>query len=92
MNAVVNPLAEAGASPVVPSARPSTMNGTLGVLINGKEFSDIVMERAARRLTEELGIGEVLWWNKRYPATPASTAFLDEIAERCTFVLNGIGH
>jgi hypothetical protein len=64
--------------------------GVMGVLINGKEFSDVVLERIAGVLRERCGVREVVSWNKGFPAKPAP--FLDEIAQRCAFVLNGVGH
>jgi hypothetical protein len=90
MPEVVSPIAQASGTPIAPAPRPQHGGGTLGVLINGKEYSDVVMERLGKQLADRFGASAVLWWNKRYPATPAP--FLDEIAERCAFVLNGVGH
>ena len=91
MSTIVSPIASATGAGFQAAARPAQLDGgTLGVLINGKEYSDVVLRRLARMLAERHGFAEVLWWDKRYPATPAP--FIEDIAARSTFVLNGVGH
>lgn len=88
---IVTPASPPAQDEVTASARPSSLDGgVLGVLLNGKEYSDVVLERLAARLAEEFDLEEVLWWDKGFPAKPAE--WLDDIAERCAFVLAGVGH
>jgi hypothetical protein len=88
---VVSPVAVPPAASVRISPRPSTLAGqVLGVVINGKEYSEVVLRRVAERLGERHELRDVLWWDKRFPAKPAP--FLDEVASRSTAVLTGVGH
>ena len=88
---VVNPVAAASAIAIQPSPHPTSLDGqVLGIIINGKEFSDVVLRQIAERLRERHGLRDVLWWNKHFPAKPAP--FLEEVARRCTIVLTGVGH
>jgi hypothetical protein len=91
MTFVVNPLTDTTAVAVDPVARPETLDGgTLGVHINGKEFSEVVLRRIASELAQRYNFKEILWWNKRFPAT--ASPYIEEMAGRCSFVLNGVGH
>lgn len=88
---ILSPVA-APTSPVVHGTPPpaSLPDRVLGVLINGKEYSDIVLRRLVERLTELHQVRDVVWWDKGFPAKPAP--FLEEIASRSSLVLNGVGH
>jgi hypothetical protein len=88
---IVTPATPPERREVTANPRPEMLDGgVLGVLLNGKEYSDVVLERVAARLQTQYGLAEVLWWDKGFPAKPAD--WLDDIAERCTFVLAGVGH
>jgi hypothetical protein len=88
---VVNPVAAASVNAVTASPHPASLSGqVLGIVINGKEYSDVVLRRVAERLRERHGLHEVLWWDKHFPAKPAP--FLEEVASRSTVVLTGVGH
>jgi hypothetical protein len=88
---VVNPVAATSTSAIAPASHPTSLEGqVLGVVINGKEYSEIVLRRVADRLRERHGLRDVLWWDKRFPAKPAP--FLGEVASRSTIVLTGVGH
>ncbi len=88
---ILSPVAAPAASAVRAAQSPDTLaEGVLGVLINGKEYSDVVLQRLVERLRERYQFHEVVWWNKGFPAKPAP--FLEEIASRSSFVLNGVGH
>jgi hypothetical protein len=88
---IVNPIAALSVSAIAPRPRPTSLAGqVLGVIINGKEYSDVVLRRVAQRLREQHGVSDVLWWDKQFPAKAAP--FLDEVASRSTMVLTGVGH
>ena len=58
---IVNPVAAASASAIELSPRPTSLAGqVLGVVINGKEYSDIVLRWVAERLRQRHGLRDVL--------------------------------
>lgn len=88
---VLNPVAPSTTAPVVPTVRPAKLDGqVLAVLINGKEYSDVVLRRVVSQIQAKHQLKEVLWWDKKFAAKPAP--FLDEIVKLSTLVLNGVGH
>lgn len=88
---IVNPVPSLDVAAVPSPPRPETLTGQrIGVLINGKEYSEQVLRRVTSNLTEQFDVAEVVWWNKRFPAVPAP--FLDEIVDRIDLVINGVGH
>ena len=88
---VLSPVVAPSASAMAAAPYMETLSGgTLGVLLNGKEYSDVVLRHVAARLEQRFDLAGVVWWDKGFPAKPAP--FLDEIAAGSTFVLNGVGH
>ena len=88
---IVNPVPPLAGDPVPAPQRPATLEGQrLGVLINGKEYSEQVLRRVTANLTEQVDVAEVVWWNKRFPAVPCP--FVEEMADRIDLVINGVGH
>lgn len=88
---IVNPVPSLEGDVVPSPPRPATIDGQrIGVLINGKEYSEQVLRRVAANLTEQFDVAEVVWWNKRFPAVPCP--FIEEIADRIDLVINGVGH
>ena len=89
--AVVNPLAPPSDALIEPAPRPRELAGQrLGVHINGKEYSEEVLNRVAAQLKGQFEFADVTFWNKKYPATPSP--FADEIAAQATVLVNGVGH
>lgn len=88
---IVNPVATPSGAAVTPARRPEQLEGQrLGIHINGKEYSEEVLDHVANQLQDRYKFADVTRWNKRYPATP--TPFADEIPDRATVVVNGVGH
>jgi hypothetical protein len=89
---VVNPVAvPTGGSPVSLPPRPGSLSGqVLGVVINGKEYSDVILRRIVQRLQDKYEFKDVVWWDKKFPTKAAP--FLEEVAAKSTIVLNGVGH
>ena len=88
---IVSPVALPPTNAERTSPRPPCLDDqVLGVVINGKEYSDVVLQRVAERLRAEHRLRDVLWWDKQFPAKPAP--FLDEVASRSTLALTGVGH
>lgn len=71
--------------------RPSSLDGgTLGLLDNGKEFSNVILERVEGILKERFKLKSVLRFRKGFAAKPSP--FTEKMAAQCTFVVNGVGH
>jgi hypothetical protein len=62
----------------------------VGLLDNGKEFSDIVLESLGESLKVDFRVSEIRFWRKGYPAKLAP--FLDEMARESDVAISGVGH
>ncbi len=88
---VISPVALPPAGAAGTAARPASLEGgVLAVLVNGKEYSEVVLRRVASRLQERYRFADVVWWNKRFPSKPAP--FIDDMVQQGGMVLNGVGH
>jgi hypothetical protein len=82
-----------------PAARETAMaprvasleNGVLGVIDNGKTNSDAVLGRIAENLKESYKIAEVVRVKKRSSSHRVEEELAEDLAERCAFVLAGVG-
>lgn len=71
--------------------RPLSLVGLrVGLLDNGKEFSDIVLESLGEILKDDFQVSEIRFWRKGYPAKLAP--FLDEMARESDIAISGVGH
>ena len=71
--------------------RPQSLKGLrIGLLDNGKEFSDTVMEGISEVLGGNYAIGEAVTWRKGFPAKGAP--FIEEMAEDVDVAISGVGH
>ena len=69
------------------AARPGTLRGLrVGLLDNGKEFSDIVLEG----LGDTLAGCDVVYWRKGFPSKMAP--FIAEMAADVDVAVCGVGH
>lgn len=62
----------------------------LGVLVNGKEYSDVVLDRLTDLLRDRAPYRRVVRWNKGFPAK--ESPFRSEMVDTCDVVLTGVGH
>jgi hypothetical protein len=76
----------------IPTAdRPKSLNGLrIGLLDNGKEFSDVVLEALAETLRRGHGVINIKFWRKGFPAKGAP--FIDEMAAETDAAISGVGH
>lgn len=76
----------------IPTAeRPESLkNLRIGLLENGKEFSDVVLEALAEALQRDYGITNIKFWRKGFPAKAAP--FIDEMAAESDAAISGVGH
>lgn len=71
--------------------RPQTLDGLrIGLLDNGKEFSDVVLGSLAEVLQRQIPSSSVRFWCKGYPAKLAP--FLAEMARETDVAIIGVGH
>lgn len=71
--------------------RPKSLRGLrVGLLDNGKEFSDIVLDALAELLRRDYGVTEIRFWRKGFPAKGAP--FIKEMAADCDVAISGVGH
>ena len=62
-----------------------------GFLDNRKQNADVLLARVAARLSAEYGMAEALHRAKFIYSRIAEPAIIDELAERCDFVVAAIG-
>jgi hypothetical protein len=90
-NAIYLPIdtPEYDVTPLVP--RPPSLTGLkIGLLDNGKEFSDVVLAAVAEQLERNYDVGEIVFWRKGFPAKGAP--FIAEMAASCDVAISGVGH
>jgi hypothetical protein len=61
-----------------------------GLLDNGKEFSDVVLDALAEALRRDHGVKNIKFWRKGFPAKGAP--FIREMAEETDVAVSGVGH
>jgi hypothetical protein len=62
-----------------------------GFLDNRKQNADVLLERMAQRLSAEHGMAEAIHRAKFIYSRVAEPTLIDELAERCDFVVAAIG-
>lgn len=93
MTFVVDPTAVPAGELRELSRRPESLSGLpVGVLVNGKEYSEAVLRRIVEQLAGEHDFGEIVWWDKHFPAQPAPRELVDQMVSRCAVAITGVGH
>jgi hypothetical protein len=62
-----------------------------GLLDNRKQNANVLLERIAARLATEYGVAKVVHRAKFIYSRVADPAIIDELAERCDFIVAAIG-
>ena len=74
-----------------PAERPKSLVGLrIGLLDNGKEFSDVVLGALEETLRRDYGATRVKFWRKGFPAKGAP--FIAEMAAESDVAISGVGH
>lgn len=77
--------------PMELAPRKDSLKGLrIGLLDNGKEFTDHVMEGLKEALESDYGVGEVVFWRKGFPSKAAP--FIDQMASSVDVAVSGVGH
>jgi hypothetical protein len=88
---VLLPTGPRSTAPSGPAERPKSLAGLrIGLLDNGKEFSDVVMEALAESLRRDHGATRIKFWRKGFPAKGAP--FIAEMAAETDVAVSGVGH
>jgi hypothetical protein len=91
MQNVLLPTGVPATSATSAAERPKSLNGLrLGLIDNGKEFSDVVLEALAEALRRDHGVTDVKFWRKGFPAKAAP--FIAEMAAETDVAISGVGH
>ena len=91
MQTVLFPTGGRSAAALEPASRPKSLAGLrVGLLDNGKEFSDIVLDALAEALRRDHGVTDIKFWRKGFPAKGAP--FIDEMAAETDVAVSGVGH
>lgn len=62
----------------------------MGIIDNHKHNADIVLNILKDKLCSKYNFKEILYFQKKSAAQAAD--FIDSIAAKCDFILNGVGH
>ena len=88
---VMLPTGAPATSAMRPAERPKSLQGLrIGLLDNGKEFSDLVLEALADVLRRDHGATSIKFWRKGFPAKGAP--FIAEMAAETDVAISGVGH
>jgi len=88
---VLLPTGAPATAAINPAERPNSLKGLrIGLLDNGKEFSDIVLEALAEALRRDYGATDIKFWRKGFPAKGAP--FIAEMAAETDLAISGVGH
>jgi hypothetical protein len=88
---VMLPTGAPAAAAMRPAERPKSLAGLrVGLLDNGKEFSDVVLEALADTLRRDHGVTSIKFWRKGFPAKGAP--FIAEMAAETDVAISGVGH
>jgi hypothetical protein len=88
---VLLPTGPRSTAPTGLAERPKSLAGLrIGLLDNGKEFSDVVLEALAETLRRDHGATRIKFWRKGFPAMGAP--FIAEMAAETDVAVSGVGH
>jgi hypothetical protein len=89
---VLDPTAKANVSEKEMAPRVDTLEGkVVGFLDNSKPNSNLFQERIEEVLSDRFNFKEVVRRRKPDAASGASQSLIDELAEKCDLVINGVG-
>ena len=87
---VLDPTLEVETAPVERALRPAHIH-TLGLLDNGKNNSDKLLQRVTEMLVAQYPDVQVKYYRKPSAYRPAPAALLDQLVAECDAALVGIG-
>ena len=91
MQTVLFPTGAWSTASIGPAERPESLAGLrIGLLDNGKEFSDVVLDGLAETLRRDHGADRIKFWRKGFPAKGAP--FIAEMAAETDVAVSGVGH
>ncbi len=90
---VLDPTSRGKLKESITARRPTSLEGkVMGIVWNGKPGGDALLERFGELLTERFRFSEVLRLYAQADVTSSLTeAEINELAQRCAFILLGVG-
>ena len=89
---VLDPTVDPVPGRLVQASRVAEFQGlSVGLIDNGKPRADVFLARLGDKLKTEYGVGDVHTVRKSDASTVAAQKTLDDIDERCHFVVAGVG-
>lgn len=89
---VLDPTAKANVPEIEMAPRVDTLEGkVVGFLDNGKPNANLLLERIEELLSTRFQFKEVVRRRKPDAASGASHFLIEELAEKCDLVINGVG-
>jgi hypothetical protein len=89
---VLDPTARANLPEREMASRVDSLEGkVVGILYNFKPNADLILERIEEILSKKFAVKEVVRRSKSDAASGARQEVLDELADRCDLVINGVG-
>jgi hypothetical protein len=89
---ILNPTVEAIPDNTVLAKRPDDLNGkTVGLLSNGKRNADKLLDAVVSLLQDTYELKDVVRVNKGDASRPVPKHMLDELLEKCDFVITATG-
>lgn len=89
---LLDPTVEALPDNTLLAPRPDDLNGkVVGLLANGKRNADELLDAVLSLIQDTYEIKEVIRLNKRDQSRPAPQHIMDELLEKCDFVITATG-
>ena len=88
---LLNPLAQGDISTKYLAPRLDTLNGkTMGLLNIGKNGSDAFLQRVEELMREAFDVADVVHIDKPTFTRPAPEELIEQLANRCDYVVEGL--
>ncbi len=89
---VLDPTIEAKIENSILSDRPESLDGlTVGLLANGKRNSEELLQYVYEVIKEEYKLNKPIYANKGNASKPCPTDLLEDLADRCDFIITSSG-
>ena len=88
---LLNPLDDGGISAKYLAPRLETLSGkTMGLLSIGKNGSDVFLQRVEELVCEKFDVADVVRFNKPTFTRPAPEELINQLANQCDFIVEGL--
>ncbi len=89
---VLDPVGVNKAVQLKPSPRVADLNGrVIGLLDNSKPNFNLILERVEELLDQRFKVAQFVKRRKRWNSAGATSDMIQEMAEKCDLIVNGLG-